>query len=296
MRNLKEAIIITNNSCNLKCIYCKVDELSRNTISKEHIKNLIDELSLRKISFLHYIGGEPLLRKDIFEIMNYSKEKEIKNVLHSNGSSLKLFHKALPHIHTYHTCLNGNKKSHEITRGINTFDHVMNCIKLAKEQDVNVIVDMILTFETATIENIDFVIEQAIKNSFKINFQKVFAHNLVGVNANDIVTIQASNEKLFNLFTYIEKQYDKNIFHNSLDYIKTHQEKNQIEVNECKNDIIVINYSGNVSTCYGFMNNENNGLKIGWHTAINNILQNNTGCTTCSYSNHAESNLKNNRN
>ena len=44
--NIQEAIIVTNNICNLKCIYCKVDELSRKTLSTKDIKNLINELKV----------------------------------------------------------------------------------------------------------------------------------------------------------------------------------------------------------------------------------------------------------
>jgi molybdenum cofactor biosynthesis enzyme MoaA len=296
MKHIKEAIIVTNNSCNLRCTYCKVDELSREIMTTQNIKDLIDELKNQNINYLHYIGGEPLLRKDAPEIMEYSKKQGIKNILHSNGSVIKLFNKALPFINVYHTCLNGNKKSHEITRGENTFDNVMQCIDIALQNNVDVIVDMIITTQNCNQDDVDFVMNLANQKGFKINFQKVFAHNLVGVNQSDIITIKAPNPKVFKLFQYIEEKYDETILLNTLEFIKIHQKQNQVVVDKCTNDIIVIGHDGNVHYCYGYMNEKNNGLEIGWKNALNFIKNKQADCVTCPYTNHAESNLFNKEN
>ncbi|MEW5759769.1 MAG: radical SAM protein [Candidatus Thermoplasmatota archaeon] len=75
--------------CNLKCKhcrmesnYCKDDELSGNK-AKEFIS------SLKEISpLLILTGGEPLLRDDLFEILGYIKECDIKCALATNGTLL----------------------------------------------------------------------------------------------------------------------------------------------------------------------------------------------------------------
>jgi radical SAM protein with 4Fe4S-binding SPASM domain len=84
----------TTAGCNLECIHCRRTEVSR-TLMKSDLTiyeslKLIDQIELlqnesdQKI-VLVLSGGEPLMRKDIFEIAGYSTGKKIMTCLSSNG-------------------------------------------------------------------------------------------------------------------------------------------------------------------------------------------------------------------
>ena len=74
--------------CNLKCPHCYINattETLNNELSTEEAKGLIDQISEVSRPLLILSGGEPLLRKDIFELVRYGTEKGLKMGLGSNG-------------------------------------------------------------------------------------------------------------------------------------------------------------------------------------------------------------------
>ncbi|GBE54616.1 antilisterial bacteriocin subtilosin biosynthesis protein AlbA [archaeon BMS3Bbin15] len=73
--------------CNLNCVHCRAD----GTIDKEKgpstemAKKIIDDISSYARPVLVLSGGEPLLRKDIFELARYGNDKGLKIALATNG-------------------------------------------------------------------------------------------------------------------------------------------------------------------------------------------------------------------
>lgn len=297
-RPLKEAIIITNYTCNLKCTYCDVEHLSRDTLATNDIRNLIDVLHNRNVEKVHFIGGEPSMRKEIVNILKHSHQLGMKNILHSNGNLMKAIVKLLPYIGVFHTCLNGTKEKHELTRGINTYDSVIKSIELMQSNNIETNVDMILTNENTYIEEIEHVLSLAKKYGFKVNFQKVFEHNLVGLSSDNISTkipIKVKDERFFEIFRYLLKNYNAEIMLNSIQYLQAHCNEHVVNFEQCDNGMVIIGHDGEVSPCYACMHfkNLNNGLLVGWDKALDNALEIDTHCLSCAYPNHAESNIEN---
>jgi len=75
-----------NDYCNLKCKMCYVEDRKTN-LAGEHIYRLLDQISGHGIR-LELLGGEPLMRKDIFDIIGYAKEKSRVSFisLYTNGT------------------------------------------------------------------------------------------------------------------------------------------------------------------------------------------------------------------
>ncbi|MBU1201535.1 MAG: radical SAM protein [Nanoarchaeota archaeon] len=75
------------HKCNLKCSMCGVSKiLTQHQLSLEEVKRIIDEISSWKFdSRIQLTGGEPLLRKDIFQIIDYSTNAGLTTELVTNG-------------------------------------------------------------------------------------------------------------------------------------------------------------------------------------------------------------------
>ncbi|MBU7028158.1 MAG: 4Fe-4S cluster-binding domain-containing protein, partial [Theionarchaea archaeon] len=60
--------------CNLKCKHCYVEAESQKTEepSTEEAKAIIDQMKKAKVFTLSFSGGEPLLRDDLFELLEYA--------------------------------------------------------------------------------------------------------------------------------------------------------------------------------------------------------------------------------
>ena len=71
--------------CNWRCVHCYQDDHSLQNLSLEDIIHLIDELYYCGTMHVIITGGEPLVRKDIFEILRYIRQKGIGITLYTNG-------------------------------------------------------------------------------------------------------------------------------------------------------------------------------------------------------------------
>ena len=75
-------------ACNARCAYCNVDanmqHADRELTTKEAFA-LVDEVHSFGVRWFGIKGGEPLMRKDIFEIVKYAKSKGLNVCLLTNG-------------------------------------------------------------------------------------------------------------------------------------------------------------------------------------------------------------------
>ncbi|MDI6703900.1 MAG: radical SAM protein [bacterium] len=86
-----QPIVVWNitNRCNLKCKHCYIeaDDIDyKDELTTNEGKELIDDLAELQVPVLLFSGGEPLIRKDIFELGYYANLKGIRSVISSNGT------------------------------------------------------------------------------------------------------------------------------------------------------------------------------------------------------------------
>lgn len=67
-----------NNSCNLNCKHCRVSkkQVSEGELTLKEGKELLAQLWYNGITMLNISGGEPFIRRDLFEILEYAKKFE----------------------------------------------------------------------------------------------------------------------------------------------------------------------------------------------------------------------------
>jgi len=80
--------------CNLECAHCYMSAFAgadtRGELTTEECRRVIDEIALVNPNvFLILTGGEPLLRRDIWDIAGYAAEKRFTTVLGTNGVLLR---------------------------------------------------------------------------------------------------------------------------------------------------------------------------------------------------------------
>lgn len=80
------------NKCNHHCIYCEIGQgyvkSKKPLLVLKDLKWIIDEMNSSRIPFLDLGGGEPLLFKNIFEVIAYAYEFGIKSSILTNGMLL----------------------------------------------------------------------------------------------------------------------------------------------------------------------------------------------------------------
>lgn len=139
--------------CNLNCPYCYVgSERNKNELTTAEWKNVIDQLPFYSIATL--VGGEPLIRDDFIDILEYVSKK-ILNKVHvvSNGilindEIIKAFirNKLL----LLSVSLDGYGKTHDTNRGKDgIFDKIISNLENLKSQKKNQMIDI----KTIVLEN-----------------------------------------------------------------------------------------------------------------------------------------------
>jgi radical SAM protein with 4Fe4S-binding SPASM domain len=76
-------------ACNLRCIHCHATSgrAAPDELTTDEGKKLIDMLAATgEFRTLIYTGGEPLVRPDIFTLLQYSRDAGLANILATNGT------------------------------------------------------------------------------------------------------------------------------------------------------------------------------------------------------------------
>ena len=79
----------TTQKCNLKCVHCYARSDRKNyseELTTEQGKKLITNLAEFGVPVLLFSGGEPLMRKDLFELAEHAKDLGLRTVLSTNDS------------------------------------------------------------------------------------------------------------------------------------------------------------------------------------------------------------------
>lgn len=73
--------------CNFKCRYCYVPQSyrKRKELKTKEVFLILDQLSDAGCFYLGFTGGEPLMRKDIMQILWYAKKKGFEIIIYTNG-------------------------------------------------------------------------------------------------------------------------------------------------------------------------------------------------------------------
>ena len=89
----REVVIEITDRCNLDCSFCfnKIYNRNRNEeaeLNTENLKKIIDHIVLANIRQIRFSGGEPLIRENIFVLMEYAKSKGLNVWLNTNATLL----------------------------------------------------------------------------------------------------------------------------------------------------------------------------------------------------------------
>lgn len=79
--------IILTSKCNERCIHCYIPNQKKDaatTLGKDQIKDVIRQFREMNGSKINFSGGEPLLHPDIWELLEYCTQQDIKVSLNSN--------------------------------------------------------------------------------------------------------------------------------------------------------------------------------------------------------------------
>src|ERR1700691_603015 len=75
--------------CNERCVHCYLDHEDHGEMTTAEIKHLLDEMADDCVFILTMSGGEIMLRKDFFEILEYARERTFCITLKTNANKIR---------------------------------------------------------------------------------------------------------------------------------------------------------------------------------------------------------------
>lgn len=87
----RRPIVVWNitRHCNLKCVHCYNDSganVKSNEAANQEAKAVLDDLAGYGVPSVLFSGGEPLTRRDLFELIQYAIDKGLRTVISTNGT------------------------------------------------------------------------------------------------------------------------------------------------------------------------------------------------------------------
>ncbi|MEA2111729.1 MAG: radical SAM protein [Campylobacterota bacterium] len=179
-RILNGSIAIWNftNRCNLSCMHCysksTLDEVD--TLTTQQIKKTILEMKDNGVKFIIFSGGEPLTRKDLFEIADFCKDNGIITYLSSNGLyfTKKNIKQIVETFNYVGVSIDGDEETHDYFRGLKgAFTETLKAVLLANETGAKVGLRYTITKET--LNSLEFIFNLVEKH----NIPKIYVSHLV---------------------------------------------------------------------------------------------------------------------
>lgn len=160
--HLNELWIHTNNSCNLQCAHCLVSSspLEDRGMPTEEIKRIIDEGRELGVFRFYFTGGEPFIRKDIYELIAYiTRAENSELIVLTNGMFLsqeknlsRLLEAGRGRFRPQISLDGSNAEMNDPIRGEGTFPKIIKGIRAAVDSGLNPTVTTVVT--TANAEDV----------------------------------------------------------------------------------------------------------------------------------------------
>lgn len=157
------------DKCNFRCDYCDLPHMNRKEMTTADWHNAIDELADAGMMRVSIMGGEPLLRKDVGELVDHLKARGVNVAMNTNGWYFADKIDVVAKLDLVCITLDGPKEHNDAQRHPGAHDRVLEAIDLAKSHGVKVITMTVVT--KANLGVIDYVLQVARDKDFRAFFQ-----------------------------------------------------------------------------------------------------------------------------
>jgi len=268
------------NRCNFKCRYCNIYNLKSKELTTKQIFSVIDELAKMGTQRISLIGGEPLLRNDIGQIIDYCKNYDFHVTLTSNGALVPKKINEIKKANLLKLSFDGPKKIHDFMRQKGSYLDVLKAIEVAKNNNTKVMLNTTLT--KYNLNHINFILETARRLDTNVKFQPV--NNICSYSEKHLESLSPETNEYRKAIDklIILKKSNKQIV-NSLKGLKYMHDWPNTKTLKCYAGKIIcrIASNGNVYPCTIMENKTKrlNCLDMGFKKAFDNLPR--VSCRTC---------------
>ena len=170
-------VFTTNNGCNIDCTYCygHYGQRKQKDFTTREILKFVDEFKSLGTRFLAMHGGESLLRKDIGEILNYTKLQGFYVSFNTNGYAVPKRINDLRCVDSLSVSLDGKKEGNDKYRAEGCYDKVIDALDSLEENNIPAVIISSLTRDT--MNDIEFLAEFARQRKLMVQFNILYEND-----------------------------------------------------------------------------------------------------------------------
>jgi MoaA/NifB/PqqE/SkfB family radical SAM enzyme len=163
------ATFAVTNRCNLRCEYCNCPFIDPTHLDLARIDVLFERLAHMGVRRLGLAGGEPMLRRDLGQIVALAKRRRFFVTVNSNLTLFDRHPDRLADADLVYTSLDGDPAAHVAARGEDAHDGVIEAVRRLVAGGKPVIAICVVTEHS--IDQTEFLLRQAERLGFRMHFQ-----------------------------------------------------------------------------------------------------------------------------
>lgn len=157
------------NRCNFRCDYCHIPLQTRPEMSTAEWRAAIDEFADAGMGRASFMGGEPLLRKDVPELIEHVKRRGVHASINTNAWLVPQYIDAVSRLDLVCITLDGPPEVHDAQRHSGSYARVIDSLELLRARGTKTVTMTVLT--ERSIDTVDHVLEIAKRFEIQAFFQ-----------------------------------------------------------------------------------------------------------------------------
>jgi MoaA/NifB/PqqE/SkfB family radical SAM enzyme len=157
------------NRCNFRCAYCHIPLQERAEMTTDEWRAAIDEFADAGMGRASFMGGEPLLRKDVPALIDHVKRRGVHASINTNGWLVPQYIDALARLDLVCLTLDGPPAIHDAQRHPGSHARVLDALELLRARGTKTVTMTVLT--ATSIDTVDHVLEIARRFGVQAFFQ-----------------------------------------------------------------------------------------------------------------------------
>ncbi|MFI5496405.1 StsB family radical SAM/SPASM domain sactipeptide maturase [Actinoplanes sp. NPDC051859] len=148
---LNYAYYAVTDGCNLRCPYCYAssEKCLPGELNTAESMALIDQIADLGAHFIVFTGGEPMLRKDLFTLVEHANSRGLKSNVITNATMIRKPEQARRFAELFNAVTvsmdGGTAETHDRTRGAGAFDKTYKALQLLNDAGVAPAINHIVT-------------------------------------------------------------------------------------------------------------------------------------------------------
>ena len=177
--------MVVTNRCNYSCGYCDRWDGRGHQLTTPEIFAMLDDMAALGTRRLILTGGEPLIRKDIFDIIGHARSYGMKVNVNSNGVLVPRFAAQLEMLDGLTISIDGDLSVHDGIRGEGAFEAALTAVREAR-QHPNLTVRLSAVISASSIGAEDALLDIARAEGVTVFFQPAERNVLGGEQENSL--------------------------------------------------------------------------------------------------------------